>query len=416
MSIQIGCWSRCLAVLIPLTALACEAVLGDDSELLGDQDDMDTGDPGDAGDSGDASDSPDPLPAPAPPPPPPSYDRWEAIEIPGTRCSDGSQYKFFVNWHEGADDLVVMFEPGGACWDYASCSGELGMLGAANPYGIPDNHMQLWSIHTPLVRRDRLDNPMRDWNMVFIPYCTGDVHTGDRTTVYTNADGTRELTYHHVGHANMMAVGEWLGWRFHGTDRLYAGGCSAGGVGSTINYMFLREAIAPKHGYLVNDSGPLFPDSLHSAPLYQQIRAVWGLDEVIAKTPISGSLDQDFGAINEELADLYPQDRLAITYFVRDYNYSRYSYERFFPGIDVDGIHQKFFEDTMLLLDQYDRRPNLAYFVPYYRELNHSHCASIIDFGRTDIGDWQLDDFITRVLDDDAPLESRVDLDGSLGP
>ena len=28
---------------------------------------------------------------------------------------------------------------------------------------------------------DNPDNPVRDWTMVFMPYCTGDVHAGTRT-------------------------------------------------------------------------------------------------------------------------------------------------------------------------------------------------------------------------------------------
>jgi hypothetical protein len=54
--------------------------------------------------------------------------------------------------------------------------------------------------------------------------------------------------------------------------------------------------------------------------------------------------------------------------------------------------------------------------LPYFRNLNASHCASIVDFGLTDIGEWQLGDFIELVLDDSQPLQSFVDPDGTLGP
>jgi hypothetical protein len=382
---------------------------GDDAAMTETGSTDETSDTGDTGETGDG-DTEQP-----PPDPPPAYDEWVKIELPDTYCSDGSQYKFFVNWHEGADDLVVIFEPGGACWDYESCSGELGILGAANPNGIPDTHMDTWGIHSPLVRRDSAQNPMRDWNLVFIPYCTGDVHTGSKVAEYASADGTKQLTYRHLGHDNMLKVSEWLGWQFQGTDRMYAGGCSAGGVGSSVNYYFLRDRIDPNFGYLVNDSGPLFANSINSEPLHTTIREAWGLDQVIQDTPIAASLTDDLGLINSEVADLFPDDRLAITYFVRDFNYSRYSYERFYPGIDQEGIHQKFYEDTLLLMDQYDGADNLAYFLPYFRNINDSHCSSIIDFGLTDIGDWQLGDFIELVLDDTQPLQSFVDLDGSQG-
>ena len=130
----------------------------------------------------------------------------------------------------------------------------------------------------------------------------------------------------------------------------------------------------------------------------------------------TAALAEDLGSINSAVADLYPEDRLAITYFVRDYNYSRYSYERFYEGIDKEGIHEKFFDDTLLLMDQFDSRDNLAYFLPYFRPINDSHCTSIIDFGLTDIGDWQLGDFLGVLLDDEQPLQSLVDLDGTQAP
>lgn len=398
-------WSAAVFALVFASACGAERLTADDGESSDTGEELDAGET-ETGETGEEQE---------PPPPPPSYDEWVKIELPDTYCSDGSQYKFFVNWHEGSDDVLVIFEPGGACWDYESCSGALGILGAANPNGIPDDHMVTWGFHSPLVRRETDDNPMRDWNMVFIPYCTGDVHTGSKVTVYQSPTGGDSLTYMHVGHDNMLAVTQWLGWQFQGTDRMYVGGCSAGGVGSNVNYYFLRDAIEPNFGYLVNDSGPLFPNSVNSAPLHTTIKESWGLDAVIEDTPIAASLEEDFGSMNAELAELFPDDRLSITYFVRDYNYSRYSYERFFPGIDEEGIHQKFYEDTLLLMEQYDQQDNLAYYLPYFRALNDSHCASIVHFNLTDIGDLQLGDFLNLVLDDSQPLESFVDLDGSLG-
>ena len=405
-----------LSLAVPLGPVACTDAAGEglddegdtqaddgDSGEAGNDDGMDDGmDDGDDGNDGDE------------PPPPPAYEEWVKIELEGTTCSDGSQYKFFVNWREGAEDLMVIFEPGGACWDYASCSGELGKLGAANPNGIPDDHMTLWELHSPLMQRIPSINPMSDWNMVFVPYCTGDVHSGSQVMNYVSESGDQELEYRHVGHDNMMIVSEWLGWQFGGSRRMYAGGCSAGGVGSNVNYFFLREAIAPERGYLVNDSGPLFPNSVDSAPLYAEIEQSWGLQTVIDSTPVAAALDQDFGALNGELAELFPEDRLGVTYFVRDFNYSRYSYERFYEGIDKDGIHERFLTDTLLLIDEYDQYDNLAYHIPYFRDINDSHCTTIIDFALTEVGETDVGDFIIEVLDDDAPLVSRADLEGNM--
>ena len=42
---------------------------------------------------------------------------WEKVEIPGSVCGNGSQYKFFVR-RTSSPNLLFFFEGGGACWDY----------------------------------------------------------------------------------------------------------------------------------------------------------------------------------------------------------------------------------------------------------------------------------------------------------
>src|SRR5687767_12314890 len=73
-------------------------------------------------------------------PPRDQYDAWIKIEPPGVVCSNNSQYKLFANFSDKSDNLVVVFEPGGACWDYESCTGQNGIRGAANIDGIDDDH------------------------------------------------------------------------------------------------------------------------------------------------------------------------------------------------------------------------------------------------------------------------------------
>jgi hypothetical protein len=53
---------------------------------------------------------------------PPAYDQWLTIPLEGAVCGNNSQYKIFVNFHEGAKDLLVMLEPGGALPEQVSKS------------------------------------------------------------------------------------------------------------------------------------------------------------------------------------------------------------------------------------------------------------------------------------------------------
>src|SRR5688500_5254605 len=52
---------------------------------------------------------------------------WQKIEPPDTFCGNGTQYKFFVNYSTSSNNVMITFEPGGACWDYASCAGDGGL-------------------------------------------------------------------------------------------------------------------------------------------------------------------------------------------------------------------------------------------------------------------------------------------------
>ena len=324
-------------------------------------------------------------------------------------CGNNSEYKIFANFHEGAKDLLVMLEPGGACWDFDTCSGKA-PLGAAHPDGVPDDLMYdpLTKNLSPLIRRD-YDGPTKDWNLVFIPYCTGDVHTGNNVITYQDPNGVEpDLEFHHNGHNNIMAATRWMADNFVDVDRLFITGCSAGGAGSIINYHFFRTGIAAKRGYLMDDSGPIFPSDGPSGPLHDKIRSSWNVDTVLELLPPGYEITDDFGVLNTHLSKLYPDDRLSTVFFQRDYNYSRYSYERFYPDMTKDKTLAFWAEDTDALQSLYDPQPNLAYYMPYWRALNDSHCVSIISYVDTDIEEKgvTLENFIGDLLDDDKPLVS----------
>ncbi|HET6332269.1 MAG TPA: pectin acetylesterase-family hydrolase [Polyangiales bacterium] len=356
----------------------------------------------------------------------PPCEQWAKVEPAGAVCSDGSQYKFFINFTTRSDNLVVMFEPGGACWDYESCSG--GQRGAANPHGIPDDHMSNAQYLNLLRRTD--DNPARDYNFVFVSYCTGDVHAGDKVATYADPAGGPALTYRHVGLANSQKVVDYLAERFPTVPQLLVTGCSAGGIGALQNYAFFRNGLTGTQcGYLLDDSGPSFHSDGNSKQLQAIVRTAWNLDTLFAR--LSAAVDvpepdfgTDFGRLNTALADHFPSDRIALTAYRMDFNYSLYSYERFFPGSTPADIHDYFWQDLQALLETYDTRANLGYYVPYFRHDNCSHCVSIppIDHD-TDIiltMPWlgseisaagaTLRTYVEQLLDDRQPLPRIVEM------
>ena len=61
---------------------------------------------------------------------------------------------------------------------------------------------------------------------------------------------------------------------------------------------------------------------------------------------------------------------------------------------------------TKLLVNLYKTRDNLGYYLPYWRELNDSHCVSIASYLKTDIEEQgiNLGDYIDELFNDDVPV------------
>src|SRR5690606_5371308 len=100
----------------------------------------------------------------------------------------------------------------------------------------------------------------QNWNMIYVPYCTGDIYSGDKVGVYSDpADPNKPpLVWHHNGLRNMRAVVGWLKDNLQRPAQMLTTGCSAGGAGSLTNYVNIRQDMAPNRGFMINDSGPVF--------------------------------------------------------------------------------------------------------------------------------------------------------------
>ena len=361
---------------------------------------------------------------------PGGYYRWQTIKLAastGAVCGNGSQYKFFVNRVPNTRNTIVYMEGGGACWDYPSCTGASGIRGARNPNGIPDNYMDILanpgsSLVSPFIVRLHPYNAVKtqNWNMVYVPYCTGDVYSGDKVAVYNDPSGQNpSLIWHHNGLRNTRAVVAWLRDKLPRATQMLSTGCSAGGIGSLDNYAHLRRDLAPTRAFLINDSGPAFaapvganPQQYPSVHLHTTIRDRWGLDAgplPYLKSSVPAFDLQNLGSLYNAIAGRYPNDRLGHTHFWQDLNYSSYSYERFFSEIlnapDLATkealIHQKWAVDTERLRTALDGLANFGGYFPQFRALNESHCTTVLDFQNGDIQErgLELQNFIDSVLD-----------------
>jgi hypothetical protein len=319
---------------------------------------------------------------------------WQRVELPGTVCSNGSQYRFWYYDSPSSNSMLISFEGGGACWDYATCSGQAGILGAANPDGIPTDYITQFKATyvSPLINgadpgippfRSKTNVATNGFDMVYVPYCTGDVHVGNRVVTYTDPTGQNPpITFRHNGYNNTVAILNYLHTRFPTINKLVVTGFSAGGVASSATFYQARRTLVPTKAYLLNDSGPIFPApnaTYNSRPLHDLIKVQWNLQSVFSQLPASFN-PNDMGSINSMVATEFPSDRLAYIGYSSDYNFSRFSYERFFPGITKAGVLQKWRQDQTNLINQIKAYSNYSYHVPWHRPINDSHCVSIITF------------------------------------
>jgi hypothetical protein len=372
-----------------------------------------------------------------------SYFLWDTVELPassGASCGNGTPYRIFVNRTPFTRDTVVMYEGGGACWDQASCTGE-GKLSASNPNGVPPNYMTsittaAYGLVTPFTSRaDPFQAaPTQGWNIVYLPYCTGDIHTGKAVQVYSDRDPAHPRVQHFAGQANIRAAAQWMRNHLGRPNNLLVTGFSAGGAGSTSTYPMLRDTLQPTgRSQLLSDSGPLFP-AVHeqsssqwpSVRLHDNIRNEWGLDRVGGLigsfAGMAGFDPSNLGSVNTAIAVRYPQDRFGYLLFKMDENFSAFSYEKFYPEIreepDPDKrkalINAKWRRDIANWLPLLDNQPNVGFHVAFWRSFNESHCLTVIDFANTgieEVGMGSIEPFVENTLQRAKPPLRHVETD-----
>ena len=204
---------------------------------------------------------------------------------------------------------MIYLEGGGACFDFITC------IGVAHSDGF--NASTLASIASSsgdrgIFDRDNEENPLREWNYVFIPYCTGDVHAGSNEDGY---GGRTQVGYDNVGHYLTRLVPT-----FSDASEVLLSGSSAGGFGAAWNYDRVQTAFGCTPVNLLDDSGPPMDDAYMKACLQQQWRDLWGLDETVPPGCPDCSNEDGGGLSNfaRYLAGKYPDRRFGLLSTMED--------------------------------------------------------------------------------------------------
>jgi hypothetical protein len=163
-------------------------------------------------------------------------------------CSRGTPWVHFVR-RGTVNKLLVYYQGGGACWDYLTCE----MIKTfKETTGAGDNPA---NTTTGFADMSNPENPFRDWSVVFVPYCTGDVHWGDATVVH-EWPGNSPVTIQHKGFVNAQVAEKWAREHFVNPDQVFVTGSSAGSYGAILNGAYLQEGVYPSSDFAVlGDAG-----------------------------------------------------------------------------------------------------------------------------------------------------------------
>lgn len=164
-----------------------------------------------------------------------------------TVCSRGTPYRFFAM---GGDPkrIVIDFEGGGACWNALTCSIEDAIFAAEAP---TTEQFTAYASDPALggIYKEDPANPFADWSLVHVPYCTGDVHWGSATKVYSDT-----LTIEHQGLKNVEAVLDWVAAHYD-PEVVFITGCSAGAYGAIGHAVRIARLFPKAEVRVLADSG-----------------------------------------------------------------------------------------------------------------------------------------------------------------
>lgn len=202
---------------------------------------------------------------------------WQWVPEPEARCIDDSPTGFGVNFDiASSDKLMIYFDGGGLCFTAETCENN---TANRDGFGEAELDAQVRSVDRRYLNRDA-SNPMRDYNMAYIPYCTGDLHAGDNDEGLT----FNGRTYRFHGYPNATRYLSRILATWPDVKTLMIMGPSAGGYGATFNFERIQRAWSRAQTILVNDSGTFIGDDGFAPCMQAAMRDAYRFDRTAMAT------------------------------------------------------------------------------------------------------------------------------------
>lgn len=311
---------------------------------------------------------------------------WRFVPVAGSKCARGAQAG--IGYNVGSStELIIYLQGGGACWNTGTCQPSVQQWGPICNYG--SNNVCLWnaaggtqplaalvshpdpypadgggafpselaSVASSLLFARRPENPLRDATMVFVPYCTGDLHAGDAVRTYqVKADLFAQPTprqHHFAGAANLDAYFAWLRTQHPTVQRIWFIGVSGGGYGVSLNLGRVKRAFPEAEVHLLADSAPMIPSAHWNA-----WASAWNLQLPQGCTDCDAGLPETM----DFTIDTEGDSRIALLAYDPDNVITPFFYAGGTTAAWASPPYGTYTANLAPLLDSYDTKPNARYF------------------------------------------------------
>jgi Pectinacetylesterase len=198
---------------------------------------------------------------------------WKRV-VPGgdCQCSDGSRFSFWVR-KANPKKVVFYLQGGGACFSAKTCAPGRDLYRTnIRPDERPTGQAGVFDL------ADKR-NPFADYSIVYVPYCTGDVHIGNTTTKYTPGGTVR-----HKGYVNGTAALDHLAAAFPDATDVAVMGESAGSIAAPLYAGLVSDRLPKALITVLADGSGSYPD----VPRFNNMIGAWGAGNALPDWANSG--------------------------------------------------------------------------------------------------------------------------------
>lgn len=241
---------------------------------------------------------------------------WVAREDMKSRNGDDMGYGALLN--PNSDKLLIFLDGGGACFNELTCAFNL------SSFNEEDFNDRINSETSLVLNRNNPENQFAEWNFIFVPYATGDVHAGSNASAQVPNGGPNGQAM--LGRNNITIILNDLKTYFDnngGLSEVVLAGSSAGGFGVMPNYFQLKSILATNvPTTAIVDAGQVFLDnSLLTPCLVNQWESLWNISGSFPSDLnmiVQNDYDYDIQKVYEYSSLKYPEDNFGFLSYYED--------------------------------------------------------------------------------------------------